>query len=281
MSLAGFLLFSALLFRARAHYNFAHLIVNNTVTKPYEYVRMVTNHTFTIPDGGLPAKPGAPYGNQIPWEELERLMRPWPQYSADVLTANHRCGRDAWRPSLSTGIADVIAGESVGFQVESYVALMQQYDNITHIGPGLAYLAKKPDGIDLAQWDGDGDWMKIDYKGPDTDDTWSLFGQKQYNFTIPRSTPPGQYLLRVEHINPSPKSETEFYVNCAQVNILGPGGGTPPKSFARFPGTYKVDEPALSLPDGEQIVDSKARNGVRWLHGFLAYVPPGPTVWTG
>ena len=37
----------------------------------------------------------------------------------------------------------------------------------------------------------------------------------------------------------------QFYVNCAFVNIIGPGGGTlPPKEeLLRFPGTYKDDDP--------------------------------------
>ena len=43
--------------------------------------------------------------------------------------------------------------------------------------------------------------------------------------TIPKTTPPGQYLMRVEHIYPSVKNDSQFYVNCAQVNIVGPGGG--------------------------------------------------------
>ncbi|KAF2677311.1 lytic polysaccharide monooxygenase, partial [Lentithecium fluviatile CBS 122367] len=179
----------------------------------------------------------------------------------DLLTPDHRCGRDAWKPSPWTGIVDVIAGDTVGFGIET------TWDSVTHIGPGLAYLAKKPVGVELSQWDGDGDWVKIDYKGPITKKTT----------TVSMTTPPGQYLLRVEQIYPSLGNESQFYVNCAQINIIGPGGGTP-TDFARFPGTYKVDEAALSLPVGEEHV---VGNDVRWEHGFLPYVPPGPPVWTG
>ena len=37
----------------------------------------------------------------------------------------------------------------------------------------------------------------------------------------------------------------QFYVNCAHVNIICPGGGefTPEVHFAKFPGTYKAGDP--------------------------------------
>jgi hypothetical protein len=36
--------------------------------------------------------------------------------------------------------------------------------------------------------------------------------------------------------------QAQWYINCAQVNIIGPGGGKPTE-FAKFPGTYKMDDP--------------------------------------
>jgi len=54
-----------------------------------------------------------------------------------------------------------------------------------------------------------------------------------------------------------------------------------PTGFAKFPGTYKPDEPALSLAEGEEITNGSDAAAIRWKHGFLSYVPPGPTVWTG
>jgi hypothetical protein len=65
----------------------------------------------------------------------------------------------------------------------------------------------------------------------------------QFNFTIPETTPPGKYLLRIEQWMPTQLSNySQWYVNCAHVNIVGPGGGSPTE-FAKFPGTYVVDEP--------------------------------------
>ena len=117
---------------------------------------------------------------------LDVLLRSVPQTNVDILTPNHRCGRGAWKPSPQTKTANVNAGDEVAFGIERYYASSSTgsqvtYDFVGHIGPGMVYLAKKPDGVELSQWDGDGDWFKIDYKGPATDDSWSLFNQKYYN----------------------------------------------------------------------------------------------------
>lgn len=44
---------------------------------------------------------------------------------------------------------------------------------------------------------------------------------------------------------PTPqKGYNQWYVNCAHVNIIGPGGGKP-TGFAKFPGTYTEDDPGM------------------------------------
>ncbi|KAF2179087.1 hypothetical protein K469DRAFT_717595 [Zopfia rhizophila CBS 207.26] len=53
---------------------------------------------------------------------------------------------------------------------------------------------------------------------------WKHFGESDVNFTIPRTTPPGEYLMRIEHIIPAVENASQRYVNCTQVNIIGPGG---------------------------------------------------------
>jgi len=46
------------------------------------------------------------------------------------------------------------------------------------------------------------------------------------NFTIPKTTPPGKYLLRMEQLMPmSTGYNAQFYVSCAHINIVGHGGG--------------------------------------------------------
>jgi len=64
----------------------------------------------------------------------------------------------------------------------------------------------------------------------------------QFNFTVPRTTPPGQYLMRFEYIMPgASKDWPQYFINCALVNIIGPGGGTP-TGFAKFPGSYDPED---------------------------------------
>jgi hypothetical protein len=87
----------------------------------------------------------------------------------------------------------------------------------------------------------------------------------QVNFTIPLTTPPGRYLVRIEQFMPTTQANySQWYVNCAHVNIVGPGGGKfeaiqtapfsnailrkitrvgAPTGFAKFPGTYKISDP--------------------------------------
>lgn len=121
----------------------------------------------------------------------------------------------------------------------------------------------------------------------------------QFNFTIPLTTPPGKYLMRIENIFPENNSGyRQFYINCAFINIIGPGGGVP-KGFAKFPGTYKEEDPgedsvvcecwgsSSQLTSSRRIGLLAPRNQVA-LSGIpreelrlLEYKPPGPEVWTG
>jgi len=87
-------------------------------------------------------------------------------------------------------------------------------------------------------------------------------------FTVPKATPDGRYLVRVEsialHLAQSPGG-AQFYISCGQVNITGGGNGTPGPLVA-FPGAYKANDPGLIWPN------SPART---------SYTPPGPPVWVG
>lgn len=49
----------------------------------------------------------------------------------------------------------------------------------------------------------------------------------QANFTVPKTTPPGKYLLRVETAYGITHefNVTQFYINCAHIEVNGPGGG--------------------------------------------------------
>jgi hypothetical protein len=101
--------------------------------------------------------------------------------------------------------------------------------------------------------------------------------------------------MRIEQFMPTTQFDySQWFVNCAQVNIIGPGGGKP-TGFAKFPGSYKIDDPVCNntstrnkytniTPQGLWIPVNQADNG-----GYVPdeemrlteYKPPGPSVWTG
>lgn len=102
--------------------------------------------------------------------------------------------------------------------------------------------------------------------------------------------------MRVEHLFPHERNKTQIFVNCAQLNIIGNGGGMystcayfgvyrfkdvmktdlcigKPTQFARFPGTYKINEPGINIPTGKE---------AEVYADYRKYGPaPGPPVWTG
>ncbi|KAK4166936.1 glycosyl hydrolase family 61-domain-containing protein [Cladorrhinum sp. PSN259] len=197
---------------------------------------------------------------------------------------NVTCGRLAFNSAPRTETADILAGSEVGFRVsaDGYGNRQGPYSygepHFWHAGPGIIYLSRAPND-DLANYKGDGDWFKIAYAGPLNDTTWSLWPSvSDFNFTIPKTTPPGKYLMRIENFMPTARlGYLQFYVNCAFVNIMGPGGGTPTE-FVRFPGTYKDDDPGFLVPDDQESLGGLvSREDLK----LMNYKPPGPAVWTG
>jgi len=65
------------------------------------------------------------------------------------------------------------------------------------------------------------------------------------NFTIPKTTPPGKYLMRVEHMYPrADYNASQFFLSCTHLDVKGPGGGTP-GPMVKFPGAYDVWDPGM------------------------------------
>ena len=95
----------------------------------------------------------------------------------------------------STGIRQVIAGETVGFRVSP---------NIQHPGPVAFYMAKAPKAHTAKTFDGDGDvWFKIAQEQPSfgpSQLTWPSEGRTELSVRIPQCIVAGEYLLRVEHL---------------------------------------------------------------------------------
>ncbi len=89
------------------------------------------------------------------------------------------------------------------------------------------------------------------------------------NFTIPKSLPSGDYLVRAEHIglhSAKVAGGAQFYIACGQVTVTGGGSGTPCPLVA-FPGAYKATDPGIMI----DIYNGKG----------ATYTPPGPAVWKG
>ncbi|KAH6649468.1 glycoside hydrolase [Chaetomium tenue] len=252
------ILVAALAPGALGHQIMGILLVNGTETSEWKYVRDVGYHEAYGPDSYPP-------GNEFP--------KTPPQM--DINHPDITCGRSAFDTAAQTETADVVAGSEIGFRV-SWDG-NGKYGVFWHPGPAQVYLSQALND-ELETYKGDGDWFKIAYGGPVGNNEWMVWGAHDFNFTVPETTPPGKYLMRIEQWMPTQMSNySQWYVNCAHVNIIGPGGGTP-AGFAKFPGTYVVDEPGLKIPvnqmvNGGYVPDDEMR--------LLEYQAPGPAVWTG
>ncbi|KAK3302920.1 glycoside hydrolase [Chaetomium strumarium] len=242
-------------------------------------------------------------GTETPeWKYVLDVQPPWsidpatypPHYQGYKLSPiigpadpNITCGRAAFDAAARTEIANVLAGSEVGFRVSAdgngnradvVEPSTIRYPSFWHPGPAQIYLSRAHND-DLKSYRGDGNWFKIAYAGPLDDQHWSLYPfVSDFNFTIPKTTPPGKYLMRIENFMPTNTSSyQQFYINCAFVNIIGPGGGTPTE-FVKFPGTYVPEDPGLLVPLNQDLMSGKLKVDDMKL---MEYKPPGPAVWTG
>lgn len=74
-------------------------------------------------------------------------------------------------------------------------------------------------------------------------------GATSVQFTIPKSVPNGDYLIKVEHIGLHAASQTngaQFYGSCGQVTVSGGGSGNPSPKVA-FPGAYSPTDPGIKI----------------------------------
>jgi len=182
----------------------------------------------------------------------------------DIVNSNDlRCNVGA-KPSSNVGTFSVKAGDKIGFKV---------FNNelIEHPGPGFIYMSKAPGSV--STYDGSGDWFKV-YEtglcrgGANTDGNWCSYNKDRLEFTIPAKTPPGEYLVRIEHIglHEGHRNRAQFYITCAQLKIDGPGGGDP-SPLVKIPGIYKAQDPGIAYN--------------KWTSNPAPYVMPGPKVWDG
>ncbi|OTB01199.1 glycoside hydrolase family 61 protein, partial [Hypoxylon sp. CI-4A] len=233
---------------ASAHWTYSQLIVNDEIVgEPWQHVRAHDNTN-------------------------------WPL--TDVNATDFRCNVNA-RPAAETyavraGGDDVV----VGFVVDEHFG---------HPGIQQAYLSRAPDGVAAADYDGSGGWARVysltSAPANATNSssssslrkvlTWATHNIQSFRFTLPASTPPGEYLLRAEGLalHAAHKwASAQFYVSCAQIKVVASGGNasqTGPESeelgpLAKIPGVYRGDEPGVLIP-------------VFW-SSLTNYTAPGPAL---
>ncbi|KAK4180604.1 glycosyl hydrolase family 61-domain-containing protein [Triangularia setosa] len=206
-----------------------------------------------------------------------QYIRPVPAETPLHLTDKNdiRCNRGG-ASGQSTDTLTVTAGDTVGFKPTFWTH---------HPGPFAAYLSAVPSGKTVKNYAGDGDWFKIWEFGtypnltPEStyQETWRLLPDP-LTFPIPAATPPGQYLLRFEHValhNAYVRGGAEFYPSCAHIEVLNAGwksGGPKPGPTARFPEAHQAEE------NGKLRFNFQDFNDVQQ---FNSKKMPGPAVWDG
>jgi len=185
-----------------------------------------------------------------------------PSYTSEIVNSNElRCNKGATAGNTPT--YTVKAGDKIGFKL---------FNNefIEHPGPGFVYISKAPNAV--KDYDGSGDWVKVMATGlcggtPGTDTNWCSWQKDRLEWTIQKNIPPGEYLVRVEHIglHEGHVGKAQFYIECYQLKIEGSGGGSPGPT-AKIPGIYKTNDPGIAFN--------------KW-NNPQSYVMPGPAVWSG
>ncbi|KAF2451656.1 lytic polysaccharide monooxygenase [Karstenula rhodostoma CBS 690.94] len=248
-----FTLVLASIYLTSAHYNFPYLLVNETFSPVFLYTRRVSDETHA---GNGPSYP--------------------PFHEKDLESPDIRCGRDATVSGVETDVATIVAGSKVGFRPNFWIRNTTGFFGLVlHDGPLAAYLARSPIQTKkgLQAWDGaSGAFFKIAERGPTTNERWFTDEELQgvqfseYNFTVPVRTPPGFYLMRMDSLLPRGGNWTQFYAGCAQVEIVGQGGGSEPQPTVNFPVLEEMRKEYLAKADSGQL---------------LGYKMPGPSVWKG
>ncbi|KAK0742237.1 glycoside hydrolase [Apiosordaria backusii] len=139
----------------------------------------------------------------------------------------------------------------------------------SHKGPTLAYLKKVNDATTDSGVGGG--WFKIQedgYNGSVWGTEKVINGQGRHSIRIPSCIAPGQYLLRAEMIalhGAGNYPGAQFYMECAQLNIVGGTGSKTPSTVA-FPGAYSGSHPGVKI-------------SIYW-PPVTNYQIPGPSVFT-
>ncbi|KAF3910960.1 Endoglucanase-4 [Arthrobotrys entomopaga] len=121
----------------------------------------------------------------------------------------------------------------------------------SHKGPIMAYLAAVPSATQTSVTGLK--WFKVYEDGYDpSTGLWAvdklIANKGKVTFTLPSCIPAGNYFLRGELIALHGASSTlgaQFYMECAQINIVGGGSASPPT--VSFPGAYGQSDPGILI----------------------------------
>ncbi|KIP02420.1 glycoside hydrolase family 61 protein [Phlebiopsis gigantea 11061_1 CR5-6] len=217
-----------------AHYTFPDFIANGVASADWVYIRETANHYSNAP-------------------------------VTSVTDPEFRCYElDLVNTAGSTQTMTVSAGSTVGFK-ESQAVYHPGYLDI-YMSPAAPY-------ANFSQAATGATWFKVFEMPPvmvNGQLTFPSENLQSFTFAIPKSLPSGQYLIRVEHIAlhaASTYQGAQFYISCAQVNVVNGGSGTP-GPLVSIPGVYTGREPGIML-------------NIYSLPAGYEYPSPGPTVWQG
>ncbi|KAI5780297.1 family 61 glycoside hydrolase [Peziza echinospora] len=170
-----------------------------------------------------------------------------------------RCNEGGLASAATTDVLTVNAGTVFGFEADIVVS---------HPGPFNIYMAKAPSTVKT--YDGSGaNWFRVWDKGATITTNAITFDvtSQRWTFTIPKSLPNGEYLVRIEHIalhGASTFGGAQFYISCAQINVQNGGSGNPSPKVS-IPGVYTGNESGILL-------------NIYWPIP-TSYTVPGPTKW--
>jgi len=166
---------------------------------------------------------------------------------------------------LRCNVGGNTGGNTTTTDIQAGSAFTWLYDQaVYHQGPVSLYMSKAPEKA--ADYDGSGPWFKIKEWGPSFTGgqaTWPL--SSKYTFNVPKCIASGEYLLRIESLGiHNPGSTPQFYVSCAQINVVG-GGSTTPAPTTLIPGHVKATDSGYTA---------------NIYNNFKSYTVPGPTVFS-
>ncbi|CAI0644082.1 unnamed protein product [Colletotrichum noveboracense] len=192
----------------------------------------------------------------------------------DVTSSSMACNGPPNPTTPTSKVITVTAGQSVTavwrYMLNSGGSAPADIMDSSHKGPTIAYLKKVSDAT--TDTGVGGGWFKIQEDGF-SNGVWGtekvINGQGKHTIKIPACIAPGQYLLRAEMIalhGAGSYPGAQFYMECAQINVVGGTGAKTPANTVSFPGAYKGTDPGVTINIYYPVVTS--------------YTIPGPQLFT-